>query len=55
MNGERFVTAENILDSTVSFEDIPASLITGVNVYKSQSADHRRRSGGLMDLQSVRA
>ena len=39
MNGERFVTAENILDSTVSFEDIPSSLITGVNVYKSQSAN----------------
>ena len=29
LNGERSVTAENILDSRVSFEDIPASLITG--------------------------
>jgi iron complex outermembrane receptor protein len=56
MNGERFVTAENILDSTVSFEDIPASLITGVNVYKSQSANLVDGGlGGLMDLQSVRA
>ena len=56
MNGERFVTAENILDSTVSFEDIPASLITGVNVYKSQSANLVDGGlGGLMDLQSIRA
>ena len=56
MNGERFVTAENILDSTVSFEDIPASLITGVNVYKSQSANLTDGGlGGLLDLQSVRA
>jgi iron complex outermembrane receptor protein len=56
MNGERFVTAENILDSTVSFEDIPASLITGVNVYKSQSANLVDGGlGGLLDLQSVRS
>jgi TonB-dependent receptor len=56
MNGERFVTAENILDSTVSFEDIPASLITGVTVYKSQSANLTDGGlGGLMDLQSIRA
>jgi iron complex outermembrane recepter protein len=56
MNGERFVTAENILESKVSFEDIPASLITGVNVYKSQSANLVDGGlGGLFDLQSVRA
>jgi iron complex outermembrane recepter protein len=56
MNGERFVTAENILDSTVSFEDIPASLITGVNVYKSQNAAQVDGGlGGLMDLLSVRS
>jgi len=56
MNGERFVTAENILDSTVSFEDIPSSLITGVNVYKSQNAALVDGGlGGLMDLQSVRS
>jgi len=56
MNGERFVTAENILDSTVSFEDIPSSLITGVNVYKSQNAAQTDGGlGGLMDLQSIRA
>src|SRR5690606_4096176 len=56
MNGERFVTAENILDSTVSFEDIPASLITGVNVYKSQHAGLTDGGlGGLLDLQSIRA
>ena len=56
MNGERFVTAENILDSTVSFEDIPSSLITGVNVYKSQSANQVDGGlGGLMDLQSIRS
>src|SRR6188768_4344711 len=45
MNGERFVTAENILDSTVSFEDVPADQITGVTVYKSQSA--HLTDGGL--------
>jgi len=56
MNGERFVLAENILDSTVSFEDIPSSMITGVTVYKSQSADLVDGGlGGLMDLQSIRA
>ncbi len=56
MNGERFVTAQNILDSTVSFEDIPSSLITGVNVYKSQNASQTDGGlGGLMDLQSIRA
>src|SRR5688572_14344148 len=56
LNGERFVTAENILNSTVSFEDIPSSLITGVNVYKSQNASQTDGGlGGLMDLQSVRA
>jgi TonB-dependent receptor len=56
LNGERFITAENILDSTVSFEDIPSSLITGVNVYKSQNASQTDGGpGGLMDLQSVRA
>jgi len=56
MNGERFVTAENILNSTVSFEDIPSSLITGVNVYKSQNASQTDGGlGGLMDLQSIRA
>src|SRR5690349_8123236 len=56
LNGERFVTAENILDSTVSFEDIPSSLITGVNVYKSQNASQTDGGlGGLMDLQSIRA
>ena len=56
MNGERFITAENILDSTVSFEDVAATLITGVTVYKSQSADLTDGGlGGLLDLQSVRA
>ncbi len=56
MNGERFITAENILDSTVSFEDMSASLITGVNVYKSQHAGLTDGGlGGLLDLQSVRA
>ncbi|HEY6123604.1 MAG TPA: TonB-dependent receptor, partial [Steroidobacteraceae bacterium] len=56
MNGERFVTAENILDSTVSFEDVPADQITGVTVYKSQSANLTDGGlGGLLDLQSIRA
>jgi len=56
MNGERFVTAQNILDSTVSFEDVPADQITGVTVYKSQSAHLTDGGlGGLLDLQSIRA
>ncbi|HEV7607619.1 MAG TPA: TonB-dependent receptor [Steroidobacteraceae bacterium] len=56
MNGERFVTAEDILDSTANFEDLPASLVTGVTVYKSQSADLTDGGlGGLLDLQSIRA
>lgn len=56
MNGERFITAENILDSTVSFEDVPADQITGVTVYKSQNATLTDGGlGGLLDLQSIRA
>ena len=56
MNGERFITAENMLDSNVSFQDIPASLVTGVNVYKSQNASITDGGlGGLIDLQSIRA
>ena len=37
MNGERFITAENILDSTVSFEDVPTDQITGVTVYNRKT------------------
>src|SRR5882672_1494647 len=54
MNGERFVTAQNILDSNTDFQDVPASQITGVNVYKSQNAALVDGGlGGLIDLQSA--
>jgi iron complex outermembrane recepter protein len=56
LNGERFITAEDVLSNTANFSDIPASLITGVNVYKSQSAGMTDGGlGGVLDLQSIRA
>lgn len=51
MNGELFLTAENILDSKANYQDVPSSLITGSNVYKSMSAKQLEGGiGGSVDL-----
>ncbi|GIU67060.1 TonB-dependent receptor [Candidatus Phycosocius spiralis] len=56
LNGERFITAENLLSSSVSFNDIPSSIVTGINVYKSQNAALTDGGlGGLIDLRTTRA
>jgi TonB-dependent receptor len=56
MNGERFITAQNLLDSNTDFQDVPTSQISGVNVYKSQNAALTDGGlGGVIDLQSARA
>ncbi|EGF91103.1 tonB-dependent receptor family protein [Asticcacaulis biprosthecium C19] len=56
LNGERFITAENLLSSSVSFNDVPSSMVTGVNVYKSQHAGLTDGGlGGLIDLRTTRA
>lgn len=51
MNGEVFLTAENILDSRANFQDVPSSLFSGSNVYKSMSAKQIEGGiGGAIDL-----
>ncbi|MES2822641.1 MAG: TonB-dependent receptor [Pseudomonadota bacterium] len=51
MNGELFLTAENILDSKANYQDVPSSLIAGSNVYKSMSAKQLEGGiGGSVDL-----
>ncbi len=56
MNGELFLTAENILDSKANYQDVPSSLISGSNVYKSMSAKQLEGGiGGSVDLLTRRA
>lgn len=56
LNGERFITAEDILTQSANFTDIPSSLVSGVNVYKSQNASQTDGGlGGVIDLRTVRA
>jgi iron complex outermembrane recepter protein len=38
LNGETFLTAKSLTDNKADFTDIPSSLVSGINVYKSQSA-----------------
>jgi TonB-dependent receptor len=56
LNGERFIMSESILNSEANFTDIPASLVSGVVVYKSQNASVTDGGiGGVIDLQTLRA
>lgn len=53
LNGEQFLSPWSITDVQANYSDIPASMIAGVNVYKSQSA--RMPAGGIsgiIDLQT---
>ncbi|WP_374552405.1 TonB-dependent receptor [Sphingobium yanoikuyae] len=55
LNGERFINAETIVNSEANFTDIPASLVNGVVVYKSQNASLTDGGvGGVVDLQTIR-
>lgn len=56
LNGERFINAETIVNSEANFTDIPASLVNGVTVYKSQNASITDGGvGGVIDLKTIRA
>ncbi len=56
LNGERFINAETIVNSEANFTDIPASLVNGVVVYKSQNASITDGGvGGVIDLKTIRA
>jgi len=51
LNGELFLTAQNILNSNADYQDIPASLISGVTVSKSSHAQQLEGGiGGTVDL-----
>lgn len=56
LNGERFINSESIVNSEANFIDFPASLVSGVVVYKSQNAGITDGGvGGVIDLQTLRA
>jgi len=56
LNGERFVSAESLLDARADFQDVPASLVSGVNVYKSLNASQTDGgTGGIIDLRTIRS
>jgi iron complex outermembrane recepter protein len=56
LNGEYFLTAESMLDSRADFKDIPASLISGMNVSKSANAKTLEGGiGGIIDLLTKRS
>ncbi|UZJ44702.1 TonB-dependent receptor [Marinimicrobium sp. C6131] len=56
LNGELFLTAQNILNSNADYQDIPASLISGVVVSKSSNAKQLEGGiGGTVDLQTRRS
>lgn len=56
LNGELFLTAENILNSQADYRDVPSALISGSNVAKSMNAKHLEGGiGGTVDLLTRRA
>lgn len=56
LNGELFLTAENILNSQANYTDVPAALISGANVSKSSSAKQLEGGiGGSIDLLTRRS
>ncbi len=56
LNGELFLTAQNILNSNADYQDIPASLISGVTVSKSSHAEQLEGGiGGTVDLKTRRS
>lgn len=56
LNGELFLTAQNILNSNADYQDVPSSLIAGVNVSKSSNAKQLEGGiGGSVDLLTRRS
>lgn len=56
LNGELFLTAENILNSQADYRDVPSALISGSNVSKSMNAKQLEGGiGGTVDLLTRRA
>lgn len=56
MNGETFLTASTLTTNGADFTDIPSSIVSGMNVYKSQSATNLEGGiGGSVDLQTRRS
>ncbi len=55
LNGEQFLSPWNITDVGANYGDIPAGMIGGVDVYKSQSA-HTLAGGiaGVVDLKTIK-
>jgi len=55
LNGEQFLSPWNITDVGANYGDIPAGMINGVDVYKSQSANILAGGiSGLVDLKTIR-
>jgi len=56
MNGETYLTASTLTTNGADFTDIPSSIVSGMNVYKSQSATNLEGGiGGVVDLQTRRS
>lgn len=55
LNGEQFLSPWNITDVGANYGDIPAGMINGVDVYKSQSANILAGGiSGLVDLKTIK-
>lgn len=55
LNGEQFLSPWNITDVGANYGDIPAGMISGVDVYKSQSASTLAGGiAGVVDLKTVK-
>lgn len=56
LNGELFLTAKGMKSNGADFTDIPSSLVSGMNVYKSQSATNIEGGvGASIDLMTKRS
>jgi iron complex outermembrane receptor protein len=54
LNGEQFLSPWNITDVGANYSDVPASMIRGVDVYKSQSASAIPGGiSGVVDLKTI--
>lgn len=55
LNGEQFLSPWNITDVGANYSDVPASMIRGVDVYKSQGATAIPGGiSGVVDLKTIR-
>ena len=55
LNGEQFLSPWNITDVGANYGDIPAGMIGGVDVYKSQSANTLAGGiAGVVDLKTIK-